>query len=169
MGLPHEIFSGHDSILKASFFDTLMKLSGVEDHKSTVYNPKANGRAERAVQSIIQSLRQIMEQKISKDSFHLLPLATWALNDLPGAVSGYSPHRLVFGRDPMGFGDCPPIIPKDGSEDAASFFNRLISERRQVQKKLCQIHKRRHRIFHKNTLCRCPVRGIGFGCVSIKI
>ena len=147
MGLPHENFSGHDSILKASFFDTLMKLSGVEDHKSTVYNPKANGRAERAVQSIIQSLRQIMEQKISKDWFHLLPLATWALNDLPGAVPGYSPHRLVFGRDPMGFGDCPPIIPEDGSEDAASFFNRLISERRQVQKKLCQINKRQTQKF----------------------
>ena len=54
MGLPHEIFSGHDSILRASFFHTLL---GVEDHKSTVYNPKANGRAERAVQSIVQSLQ----------------------------------------------------------------------------------------------------------------
>ena len=40
MGLLDEIFSGHDSILKANFFDVLMKLSGVEDHKSTVYNPK---------------------------------------------------------------------------------------------------------------------------------
>ena len=85
------------------------------------------------MQSIIQSLRQIMEQKISKDWFHLLPLATWALNDLR--------------RDPMGFGDCPPIIPEDGSEDAASFFNRLISERRQFQKKLCQIHKRQTQKF----------------------
>ena len=62
MALPHEIFSGHDSILKVSSFDTLMKLSGVEDHKFTIYNPEAHGRTERAVQSIIQSLRQIMEQ-----------------------------------------------------------------------------------------------------------
>ena len=149
MGLPHEIFSGEDRIWRASPFHTLMKLSGAEDHKSTVYNPKAGGRAEQAVQSIVQSLCQTMEQKISKDWFHLLPLATWALNDLPGAVSGYSPHRLVFGRDLMGFGDCPPMIPEDGSEDAVLFFNRLISERKQVQTKLSQIHKRQKREFCK--------------------
>ena len=117
-----------------------MKLSGVEDHKSTVCNAKANGRAEQAVPSIVQSLRQIMEPKNFKDWFHLLPLATWALNDLPGAVSGYSPHRLVFGRDPLGFGDCLPIIPEDGSEDAVSFFNRRISERKQVQTRLSHVN-----------------------------
>ena len=94
------------------------------------------------MQSIIQTLRQIMEQKISKDWFHLLSLATSALNDLPGVVFAYFTHNLVFGRDPMGLGDSPPVIPEDGSEDAAFFFNRLIPERRHVRKKLCQIHKR---------------------------
>ena len=49
----------------------------------------------------------------------------------------------------MGFGDCPPIIPEDGSEDAVSFCNRLISERKQVQTKLSQIHKRQTRDFLK--------------------
>ena len=47
----------------------------------------------------------------------------------------------------MGFGDCRPLIPEDGSEDAASFFNRLISERCHVQKKLCQMHKRQTQKF----------------------
>ena len=49
----------------------------------------------------------------------------------------------------MGFGACPPIIPEDGSEDAVFFFNRLISERKQVQTRLSQIHKRRTREFLK--------------------
>ena len=61
MELPHDICSGYDTTLRASYFHMLMKLSGAEDHKSTVYNPKANGMAERAVQSLVQSLRQIMD------------------------------------------------------------------------------------------------------------
>ena len=116
MGLRHEIFSGQDSILRANFFDTMMKLSGAEHHKSTVYSPKATGRAERAVQSIVQSLRRIMDQKVSKDGFHLLPLATWALNNLQGAVSGYSPHRLVFARDPKD-------KDKDKDKDLKNYLN----------------------------------------------
>ena len=31
-----------------------------------------------------------------------LPLARLAWKDLPGGVSGYSPHSLLFGRDPVG-------------------------------------------------------------------
>ena len=61
---------------------------------------------------------------------------------MPGPVSGYSPHFLVFGRQPIGFGDCPPVIPEHASEDAISFFKRLVVDRRYVQQKLQGIHNR---------------------------
>ena len=85
-------------------------MSGVEQHSSVAYRPQSNGRAERAVQSIVNSLRQYLEQRggSSKHSWvESLTLALWALNDLPGAVSGYSPHRLVFGRHPCKGIVCP--------------------------------------------------------------
>ena len=58
--------------------------------------------------------------------------ALWALNDLPGAVSRYSPHRLFLGRDPVGWGDCLPVSLQDGAEDAGQFFGRMLDEHAEV-------------------------------------
>ena len=70
-----------------------------------------------------------------------LPLALWGLNDLPRAVVPYSPHRLVFGRDPIGVGDVPPVVDSEGCEDATQFFKRVAAERELVQEKLDAIHR----------------------------
>ena len=80
-------------------------------------------------------------QKQATNWLELLPLALCCLNDLPGPA-GFSPHRLVFGRDAIGFGDCPPVSVAQGSEDARTFFQRLVSERAQVRKKLTAIHNK---------------------------
>ena len=73
---------------------------------------------------------------------HALPLALWSLNDLPGVVSPYSPHRLVFGRDPVGFGDCPPYEVEEGHKDALEFFDQVGKERQLVQQRLTKTHER---------------------------
>ena len=130
-----------------------MKLSRVEDHKSTVYNPKANGRAERAVQSIIQSLRRIMEQKISKDWFHLLPLATWALNDLRGGLFRVIPPRdLSLGGTPWVLGIVPPLSPRMAVRTLhPSSIDSFLSAARS-RKRCFRSTSVRHRSFYKNTL-----------------
>ena len=72
--------------------------------------------------------------------YHALPLALWGLNDLPGLVAPYSPHREVFGRDTVGSGDCPSIVPGEGAQEAQDFFDRLASERKQVHDHLVKLH-----------------------------
>ena len=72
----------------------------------------------------------------------ILPLATWTANNVPCPVHGYSAHQPVFGRNPIGFGDCPPIIPEHGSQDAVSFFKRLAQERLHVRDALTKIHEK---------------------------
>ena len=146
MGLPSRIMSDNASIINSAFFNTLCSLSGVEMHKSIIYRPQSNGRAERAVQSIIDALRTFLEGR--KQSWvTALPLALWGLNDLPGPVSPYSPHRLVFRKDPVGFGDAAPYADVDGCEDAGAFFRRLSQERETVRAKLQAAHDRAYRKF----------------------
>ena len=140
-GLPDNIFPDRDKLITSSFFTTLSELSGMEMSQSAAYRPQANGRAENAVQMVIQSLRKVIAQSGKKNWPELLLLALRTLNDLPGPA-GYSPQQLVFGREPMGLGDCPPISPTTGCEDALQFFERLISERKQVQKRLTDIHRK---------------------------
>ena len=142
-GLPKEFICDNASIINSEFLTDFFAMSGVEQHSSVAYLPQSNRRAERAVQSIVNSLRQYLEPRggSSKHSWvESLPLALSALNDLPGAVSGYSPHRLLFGRDPVRWVVCLPVSLQDGAEDAGQFFGRMLDERVKVRKRLEDLH-----------------------------
>ena len=110
-------------------------LAGIGQAKSIVYRPKSNGRDERAVQSTMNTLRQsLLSRKVSW--LEALRLALWGLNHLPGAVAPYSPHWLVFVRDPIGVGHLPPVVDSEGCDDATQFFKRVAAERELVQETL---------------------------------
>ena len=97
-----------------------------------IYRPKSNGRAERAVQSTMNTLRQYpLSRNLSW--LEALPLALWGLNDLPRAVASYSPHRLVFRCDARGVGDLPLVVDSEGCNDATQFSKRVARERELVQ------------------------------------
>ena len=149
MGMPQEIFSDQDHLVTAEFFSELCKLSGISMKQSTIKRPQSNGRAERAVQVVVESLRQWLVKTTQQNWAQLLPLAIWASNDIPGPISGYSPHYLVFGRNPIGFGDCPPILPQSECRDAVGFFQQLVQDRRYVQDSLNKIHRRKAEEFRK--------------------
>ena len=62
-GLPKEFICDNASIINSELLKDLFAMSGVEQHSSFAYRPQSNGRAERAVQSIVNSLRQYLEQR----------------------------------------------------------------------------------------------------------
>ena len=148
MCLPREIEADNQSIISSTFFNAPCNLAGIEQAKSLIYRPKSNGRAERAVQSTIHTLRQyLLSRNVS--TLEALPLALWGLNDLPGAVAPYSPHRLVFRRDPIGVGNLPPVVDLQGCEDATQVFERVAAERELVQGRLEAMHKKQLHKFLK--------------------
>ena len=131
--------SDNDKVISKDFFEALCALRGIEQHKGVIYRPQSNGRAEVAVKLVANSLRRYLADR-KGNWVHALPLALWSLNDLPGVVSPYSPHRLVFWRDPVGFEDCPPYEVEEGHEDALELFDRVSKERQLVQQRLTKIH-----------------------------
>ena len=139
--LPREIQADNQLIISSTFSNALCNLAGIQQAKSIIYRPKSNGRAERAVQSTINTLQQYL---LSRDVSWLEagPLPLWGLNDLTRAVAPYSPHRLVFGRDPIGVDDLPPVVDSEGCEDTSQFFKRVAAERVLVQEGLEAIHKK---------------------------
>lgn len=146
-GVPTEIMSDNDNLITAQFFETLCQKTGIEQHKGVIYRPQSNGRAEAAVKAVVNVLRRYLEDRSNQELswVEALPLAVWCLNDQPGIVTPYSPHRLLFGRDPVGFGDVPPLSVQDGCEDAISFFDRLSQERKRVQEELTKLHAKAQR------------------------
>ena len=57
-----EFICDNASIINSEFLSDLFAMSGVEQHSLVAYRTQSNGRAERAVQGIINSLRQYLEQ-----------------------------------------------------------------------------------------------------------
>jgi len=108
MGLPIDILSDNDNLITAEFFESLCEWLGIQQHKAIIYRPKSNGRAEPALGSVVRILRlTLADNKLAKDWVRILPWCLFLLNNLPGVIAGYSPHRIVFGRDLLFPGDLP--------------------------------------------------------------
>ena len=102
-------------------------LSCIERQHSIFYHPSSNGRPEAAEKAIVVALRKLLSERAGR-WVHALPLAVWCLKDSTGLIAPYSRHGIVFGRDPVGFGDVPPFVPLDRTKDAIEFFQWLALE-----------------------------------------
>ena len=150
-GVPNEILRDDAKYSNNKFLTTLCNLAGISTHESVIYDHKTNGRAERAVKSVVETLRVYLQETNTPNSqwYWKLPMALWGLNDLRGAIAPYSPHCLLFGRGPIGFGNMLPIVEENGCEDALDLFLRLGREREEFQQKLTAIHEKHETEFRK--------------------
>ena len=144
-GLPKEVFSDNDKVLCSSFFNTLFALSGIEKYNSIAYRPQGNGRAEAAVRQVLEALRkfawvQRYDKKRKTSWVELLPMAVFTLNDTPGAVAPYSPHQIVFGRNPIGPFEVPPLSLPKISTSAEEWFAEMQDTWKLVRDKLVEKH-----------------------------
>ena len=94
----------------------------------------------------IESLRKALESSPEDPEgntwVHKLPLAMFYLNDLPGAYTPYSPHYLVFGRNPIGLGEIAPIEVPSTCVDAETWHRRHMDLCKLVQAKVTKTHGR---------------------------
>ena len=142
-GVPSEILRDNPKYFNNKFVTALCNLAGISTHESVIYDHKTTGRVKRAVKSVVETLRVHLQETHTptRQWYPKLPMALWGLNDLPGAIAPYSPHRLLFGRDHNGFRNMPPMIDDNGCEDALDFFLRLGRERAELQQKLAALHE----------------------------
>ena len=92
MGVPLRILSDNDTLITSKFFQTLCDLLGIEQHSAVIYRPKGNGRAERAVKSVVNILRLTLTgMQDSRKWVELLPWACFLQNSLHCGHSGHSP------------------------------------------------------------------------------
>ena len=141
MGIPNTIVSDQDHLISSKFFQTLCALVGIEQHFSIIYRPKGNGRAEAAVKCIVNILRLALADS-QDDWLQALPWAVFQANSLPGIVLPYSPHRIVFGREPLTLGDIPANRPTHTNISCEEWFSDIEKLRKKVQNSVIQIHNR---------------------------
>ena len=98
--LPQTIFTDHEHLINAKCVSTLCSQAEIDAKKQLIYRLRSNGRAQRAVQTVIAALRKLLMQTKKKDRVQLLPLAVWTSNDIPGVCRGTVHITLCLGGTP---------------------------------------------------------------------
>ena len=98
-GIPLRIHSDQGRDFEGKLIKELCKLYKIDKSRTTPYHPEGNGQVERFNQTIcmmIRSLEPNERRKWPEMLFHLV----YVYNSTPHRVTGYSPFRLMHGRDP---------------------------------------------------------------------
>ena len=97
MGIPLELLSDNDNLITSEFFRALCDYLGIVQHTAVINRPKGDGRAERAVRSVIEILRRTLTAaKLRGEWIRILQWAVFLQNSLPGVLAGYSPNKSCF-------------------------------------------------------------------------
>jgi len=109
-GVPALVHSDMGPQFVGQWFRTMCSRLGVQQTFSPPHRPRANGRAERAGQTLMSILQKLNLEK-GINWVEALPRALKVHHDMVGE-GGYSPYHIMFGRDRLVPGI--PYIPGKG-------------------------------------------------------
>ena len=90
------LLSNRGTSFTNSIIEELCKILGIQRLQTTPYHPQMNGLIERSHQMIMHMIGKLGEDKKADWPSHLAEIAH-AYNSTQSAVTGYSPHYLMFG------------------------------------------------------------------------
>ncbi|MEE8207467.1 MAG: hypothetical protein V3T88_00715, partial [Nitrosomonadaceae bacterium] len=96
-GAPAKLLSDRGANFTSNIISELCKMLGVAKVQTTAYHAQTNGQVERMHQTIMRMLGKLNEDKKADWPSHLSEVMQ-AYNSTRSAVTGYSPHYLMFGR-----------------------------------------------------------------------
>ena len=90
------LLSDRGANFMSNMIEEMCKILGIKKLWTTPYHPQTNGLVERLHQMIMRMIRKLGEDKKADWLSHLAETAH-AYNATRSAVTGYSPHYLMFG------------------------------------------------------------------------
>ena len=98
-GAPTRLHCDQGANFTSMVIAKLCSLLGIQKSKTTPYCPQSNGKVERMHQTLIRMIGKLPEQKKINWPTHLSEVLQ-AYNGTQSAITGYSPHYLMFGQRP---------------------------------------------------------------------
>ena len=118
-------------------------MAGIQQWFSILCRTNGNGRAEAGVKQVFNVLGQALIG--FKGSWvDVLPWAVYTFNSLPSIVSTHSPHKIVFGREPVGLGDAMPLHGSIQNPLGEKWFQELLDRRKAIAKRITEVHQKLH-------------------------
>ncbi len=99
-GIPLRVLSDRGTIFLSKLMSGVCNMLGIDTVATSPYRPQSNGVVERMHGSLKPMLSKAVGAGL--DWVDFLPLALFALRQVPNRDVGFSPHCIVYGRDVMG-------------------------------------------------------------------
>ncbi len=99
-GIPLKVLSDRGTIFLSKLMSGLCETLGIDQIASSPYRPQSNGVVERLHGTFKPMLAKAVESGIDWADF--LPLALFAIRQIPNRDLGVSPHCLVYGKEVVG-------------------------------------------------------------------
>ena len=97
-GYPFEIFTDQGRNFESSLFKAVCELLKIHKARTTPYRPSANGQVERQNRSLMDAVRCFVDSSQENWDIHLPQLAG-AMRSCVNRSTGYTPNRLMLGRE----------------------------------------------------------------------
>ena len=113
MGYPLLLITDQGSNFNSVLFAEVCRVLQIVKARTTAYRPSANGQAERCNRSMLTALRHYINK--NHDDWDIwVPLVASAIRATVNKQTGYTPNRLMLGRETWGPVDlCFPGLPSD--------------------------------------------------------
>ena len=105
-----EVYSDRDKRYVGRAFQLLVKREGLKSKKTVAYRPQTDGATERAIQSVLETLRGELAPVEESSNRHprvevptwleLIPTVERVMNSYPHSSTGVSPYMLATGHEP---------------------------------------------------------------------
>ncbi|KAK3107797.1 hypothetical protein FSP39_022415 [Pinctada imbricata] len=97
-GAPLEIHTDQGSNFQSGLFKEICSLLEVTQTRTTPYHPASNGQVERFNRTLLQMIRCYVDSG-QKHWDEKLPLLLAAYRSTPHSITGYTPNKLMLGRE----------------------------------------------------------------------
>lgn len=97
-GIPEGLVTDRGQNFLSTFFKTICKLLQVDKINTSAYHPQTNA-VERYHRDLGEYLRHYLNDR-QTDWDELVYYAMFCHNTTPHSATGYTPHMLIYGREP---------------------------------------------------------------------
>ncbi len=99
-GIPSKVLSDRGTVFLSKLMAGACEMLGIDSLATSPCRPQSNGVVERLHGTLQPMLAKAVNSGV--DWVDFLPLALFAFRQVPSRVPGYSPHKLVYGKEVVG-------------------------------------------------------------------
>ncbi len=154
-GFPEKLHSDQGTDFESRTIKELCKVAGISKTRTTPYHPRGNP-VERFNQTLLQMLGTLNNKEKSRWKDYVKPLVH-AYNCTKSDVTGFSPYKLMFGRQPRLPIDLAFGLPVDGQSGSHSKYvqglkSRLEESYKVAKKNAAKVAERNKKRYDKHVV-----------------